>query len=120
MIFSVTAPRSTSRKTSTTAALAAKNMAYDLPRHSDAMDPKLYQQQLVLWLQRPDGWQAAVAELLADTEPPAGDSNDVRAERRRREAAETGAAQPQREASATQAGGHRPARGHHHGDVAPR
>ena len=36
----------------TTAALAAKNMAYDLPRHSDAMDPVLYQQQLALWLQR--------------------------------------------------------------------
>ena len=36
----------------TTAALAAQNMAYDLPRHSDAMDPMLYQQQLALWLQR--------------------------------------------------------------------
>lgn len=36
----------------TTAALAAQNMAYDLPRHSDVMDPALYQQQLALWLQR--------------------------------------------------------------------
>ena len=35
-----------------TAALAAQGKAYHLPRHSDAMDPALYQQQLALWLQR--------------------------------------------------------------------
>ncbi len=46
----------------------------------------------MLWLQRPDGWQAGVAELLAGTEPADDDSTDVRAERRRREAAEAGAA----------------------------
>lgn len=34
-----------------TAALAAKGQAYHLPRHSNAMDPALYQQQLALWLQ---------------------------------------------------------------------
>lgn len=35
-----------------TAALAAQGKAYHLPRHSDAMDPALYQQELALWLQR--------------------------------------------------------------------
>lgn len=36
----------------TTAKLAAQGKAYHLPRHSDAMEPALYQQQLALWLQR--------------------------------------------------------------------
>lgn len=35
-----------------TAAQAAQGKAYHLPRHSDAMDPALYQRQLALWLQR--------------------------------------------------------------------
>lgn len=35
-----------------TAALAAQGKAYHLPRHSDAMDPARYQQELALWLQR--------------------------------------------------------------------
>lgn len=35
-----------------TAALAAQGKAYHLPRHSDAMDPALYQRELALWLQR--------------------------------------------------------------------
>lgn len=34
-----------------TAALAAQGKAYHLPRHSDAMDPARYQQELALWLQ---------------------------------------------------------------------
>lgn len=53
--------------------------------------PELVDEVGLLWLRRPDGWLDQVRALLAAAEATE-DDGDVRAERRRREAAEAGAA----------------------------
>lgn len=56
-----------------------------------AATPDLVDDLGCLWLQRPEGWQAQVAELVAGDHPVASD-DDAKSERRRREAAESAAA----------------------------
>ena len=60
-----------------------------------AVSPELVDPVGILWLQRPDGWEASIAEALAASaaaEDEAKAESELRREQRRREAAESAAA----------------------------
>jgi hypothetical protein len=67
--------------------------------------PALVDDVGMLWITRPDGWEAAAQELLLRADDP--DDGDARAERRRREAAEASSLRARQEAVEVVAALHR-------------
>ena len=84
----------------TTLRAAVETDATFLHRLSVVATPELVDEVGMLWLTRPDGWQATAAAVALNSVPDADEAGELRREQKRRKAAEAVAARSRLEAAA--------------------